>query len=121
MKHKIDENLLRRHTRLSRNALSNFSIAQRMSWASKWKATREEDIAYSLLGLFDVNMAILYGEGNKAFRRLQEETIRASSDQSILAWSRIHEGWNGEILARSPSNFYRSGDVVPRVDIPQVH
>ena len=47
-----------------------------------------EDKAYSLLGLFDVNMPLLYGEGHRAFRRLQLEIIKQSSDESILAWHR---------------------------------
>jgi hypothetical protein len=56
-----------------------------MSWAAKRQATREEDLAYSLLGLFNVNMPLLYGEGEKAFRRLQEEIIKSSNDQTIFA------------------------------------
>ncbi|KAI1271376.1 HET-domain-containing protein [Xylaria sp. FL0933] len=43
------------------------SIAQRMCWASSRTTTRVEDTAYSLLGIFDVNMPLLYGEGEKAF------------------------------------------------------
>ena len=51
------------------------------------QTTREEDIAYSLLGLFDVNMPLLYGEGSvKAFLRLQEEIMKLTEDQSIFAW-----------------------------------
>ncbi len=62
------------------------SVAQRMSWASKRQTTRVEDQAYSLLGMFDVNMPLLYGEGSKAFVRLQEEILKRSRDQSVLAW-----------------------------------
>ena len=40
-----------------------FSVTKRMSWASKRTTTRVEDRAYSLLGLFGVNMPMLYGEG----------------------------------------------------------
>lgn len=47
------------------------SIATRMSWASRRETTRMEDLAYSLLGIFGVNMPLLYGEGAKAFLRLQ--------------------------------------------------
>ncbi|KAI5924952.1 hypothetical protein F4810DRAFT_700414 [Camillea tinctor] len=47
--------------------------------------TREEDLAYCLLGIFDVNMPMLYGEGSKAFIRLQEEIIKSSNDLSIFA------------------------------------
>lgn len=64
------------------------SVAKRMSWAATRKTTRPEDIAYCLLGLFDVNMPLLYGEGGtKAFYRLQEEIMKNSADQSIFAWS----------------------------------
>ncbi|KAI6808682.1 hypothetical protein KC332_g12995 [Hortaea werneckii] len=63
------------------------SIAQRMSWASKRRTTREEDQAYSLIGLFDVNMTMHYGEGGRrAFLRLQEEIMRINEDQTIFAW-----------------------------------
>jgi hypothetical protein len=64
----------------------NAAIAKRMSWAGNRKTTRTEDQAYCLLGLFDVNMPLLYGEGKKAFLRLQEEIIRSSTDQTIFAW-----------------------------------
>ena len=80
--------------------------AQIMSWAANRTTTRIEDRAYSLMGLLDVNMLALYGEGRKAFHRLQMEIIRSSDDQSIFAW-----GWHGEntrtgsILADDPSFF----------------
>jgi hypothetical protein len=64
------------------------SIAQRMSWASQRAATRLEDRAYSLLGIFGVNMPLLYGEGPGAFRRLQEEIIRTTVDTSIFCFQR---------------------------------
>ncbi|KAL8994767.1 MAG: hypothetical protein Q9169_005351 [Polycauliona sp. 2 TL-2023] len=57
-----------------------FSIAQRMSWAAERITTRSEDTAYRLLGLFQVNMPMLYGEGQQAFMRLQEEIIKQSDD-----------------------------------------
>ncbi|KAF2232043.1 hypothetical protein EV356DRAFT_525619 [Viridothelium virens] len=69
-------------------ALSEFSIAQRMSWAANRHTTRVEDRAYSLFGIFDVHMSLLYGEGSNAFIRLQEELIKKSTDHSILAWDR---------------------------------
>lgn len=67
----------------------NYCVAQRMSWAARRKTTRIEDQAYSLMGLFNVNMPMLYGEGEKAFIRLQEEIIRYSADQSIFVWPGI--------------------------------
>ena len=67
-------------------------VAQRMSWAAMRKTTREEDIAYCLLGLFDISMELLYGEGaEKAFRRLQLKILEEREDESILSWS-IPEG-----------------------------
>ncbi|KAH7076984.1 heterokaryon incompatibility protein-domain-containing protein [Paraphoma chrysanthemicola] len=62
------------------------SIAMRMSWASDRETTRLEDRAYCLLGIFDVNMPLLYGEGKKAFLRLQEEIMKQSDDQTLFAW-----------------------------------
>lgn len=65
-----------------------FSVADRMSWASRRKTTRPEDIAYCLLGLFRVNMPLLYGEGaQRAFLRLQHEILQGTSDETILAWA----------------------------------
>lgn len=61
-------------------------VAQRMSWAAHREATREEDLAYSLLGIFSINMTMQYGEGEKAFVRLQQEITRTTSDMSIFAW-----------------------------------
>jgi hypothetical protein len=61
-------------------------VAQRMSWAAHREATREEDLAYSLLGIFNINMTMQYGEGEKAFVRLQQEITRTTSDMSIFAW-----------------------------------
>ena len=67
---------------------SDFSIAQRMCWAAGRETTRPEDRAYSLLGLLDMSIDIRYGEGKKAFIRLQEAIIERSADQSIFAWEK---------------------------------
>lgn len=67
--------------------LGNATVATRMSWASNRSTTRTEDIAYSLLGIFGINMPLLYGEGDKAFIRLQEEIIKNSTDESIFMWT----------------------------------
>ncbi|KAK4148713.1 heterokaryon incompatibility protein-domain-containing protein [Chaetomidium leptoderma] len=65
--------------------LHDVSVGVRMSWAANRETTRPEDAAYCLLGIFDVNMPMIYGEGRKAFRRLQEEIIRQSNDLTIFA------------------------------------
>lgn len=77
----IDHSLLK-----GRAALSNYSVAQKMSWASHRQTTRTEDMAYCLFGIFDLNLPLLYGEGMKAFRRLQLEILRTTLDMSIFAW-----------------------------------
>ena len=84
-------------------------IAQIMSWAAHRTTTRVEDRAYSLMGLLDVNMPMLYGEGKKAFHRLQLEIIRASNDHSIFAWERRTNEPPGSILADDPSCFWNCG------------
>ena len=81
------------------------SVARRMSWASQRRTTRAEDMAYCLLGLFDVNMPLLYGEGQKAFLRLQEEIIKRSADQSIFAWCNTRKDMQKEL---SGANIDRS-------------
>ena len=104
---KIDRTVLE-----SRAELKHMSVAKRMSWAAGRTTTRIEDKAYSLLGIFGVNMPMLDGEENRAFIRLQQEIVRISTDQSILTWCAINP-WSDEllesdvagILATSPSAF----------------
>ncbi|KAH8596094.1 heterokaryon incompatibility protein-domain-containing protein, partial [Bisporella sp. PMI_857] len=69
-----------------RYMLDSIPVCRRMSWLSRRQTTRVEDIAYCGLGIFDVNMPLLYGEGARAFIRLQEEIIRRRNDFTILAW-----------------------------------
>jgi hypothetical protein len=65
---------------LQGNVLSKFSVIERLSWAESRRTKREEDMAYSLLGMFDVYMPLLYGEGiENALRRLREEINKCSS------------------------------------------
>ncbi len=58
--------------------LDEFSIATRMKWASERRTTRLEDIAYCLMGIVSIQMPLLYGEGSRAFIRLQEEILKGS-------------------------------------------
>ncbi|KAF1831216.1 hypothetical protein BDW02DRAFT_63089 [Decorospora gaudefroyi] len=87
--------------------LNTLSVAQRMKWASRRATTRLEDTAYCLMGLFDVNMPLLYGEGEKAFYRLQAEIIKESNDHSILAFRSLQSDYTGysPMLASHPSFF----------------
>jgi hypothetical protein len=69
-----------------------FLAAQKLSWAAHRHASRSEDAAYSLLGLFDVNMPMLYGEGErKAFLRLQKAIYKKDADHSLFLF-RPHLG-----------------------------
>ncbi|KAM0548247.1 hypothetical protein ACHAO7_006670 [Fusarium culmorum] len=94
------------------SALESVPIARRMSWAAKRKTTRIEDMAYCLLGIFDVNMPMMYGEGAKAFERLQEEIIKQTTDMSIFAWKANDESQDYRgILAQSPDEFAHCGHI----------
>lgn len=99
------------------------SVAKRMSWASSRETTRQEDIAYCLLGIFGVHMTFMYGERDNAFTRLQEEIIKQSADQSIFAWSPANDRvlvsidtWElarSGLLATHPYQFSKSSSIVP--------
>ncbi|KAI0137915.1 HET-domain-containing protein [Hypoxylon sp. NC0597] len=114
------------------------SVGQRMSWAARRQTSREEDIAYCLLGIFDVNMSLIYGEGHKAFQRLQEEIMKAypedhtlfawgtvvpnfsngvTSEAQILGYETVEDKYAGDdellgLLARSPKDFAESGEFI---------
>src|ERR1700710_3266763 len=65
-------------------SLADFSVTERMFWAASRETTCKEDIVYSLLGIFDVNMPLIYGEGReKALKRLKEEIEKASKGRSL--------------------------------------
>ncbi|ETN41698.1 uncharacterized protein HMPREF1541_03634 [Cyphellophora europaea CBS 101466] len=93
------------------------SIAQRMSWAAGRTTKRPEDRAYSLLGIFDVNLPMLYGmsDAQNAFVTLQKAIMEHSDDQTIFAWTRAlptkGRGHCG-LLATTPDAFADSGHVV---------
>ncbi|KAI4264897.1 MAG: hypothetical protein L6R42_000011 [Xanthoria sp. 1 TBL-2021] len=100
---------IERTTGIPRRALRSFSldeycVAEKLSWSAKRITTREEDCAYCLLGLFQINMPLLYGEGTRAFRRLQEEIMKTSTDMSIFLWQGPAVDTFG-MLASNPSCF----------------
>jgi hypothetical protein len=55
--------------------LETFSVAQRMSWAARRTTSRVEDCPYCLMGIFGIKMALMYGERETAFIRLQEGRV----------------------------------------------
>ncbi|GKT52752.1 HET domain-containing protein [Colletotrichum tofieldiae] len=107
--------ILEEQTKISKDALkfsalAGFSVRTKMRWAADRQTTRVEDIAYCLLGIFDINMPLLYGEGGRAFRRLQEEILKTTEDYSILIWSSIGlrsraEPGHAPALASQPRDF----------------
>ncbi len=102
------------HAILHQTSLEKWSVASRMSWASRRRTSRVEDEAYCLLGLFGINMPLLYGEGRRAFKRLQEEIVRVEDDESIFAWEADrgpHILDNGNLFAPSTSRFAYCGNV----------
>lgn len=102
-----------------RSTIQRYSIAQRMSWAATRETTRIEDIAYCLLGIFNIHIPMLYGEGEAAFQRLQHEIMKDSDDHSIFAWDlqdSVRDVCTGA-LARSPKAFLSCGSVVRNDDI----
>ncbi|KAI1853991.1 hypothetical protein JX266_001132 [Neoarthrinium moseri] len=104
-----------------RMPLSECSVASRMSWAAGRKTTRIEDAAYSLLGIFNVHMPAIYGEGINAFRRLQEEIVKRSNDLTLFAWQPSLADIEGKygsrgLLAGSPDGFLKTSGVRPFFD-----
>ncbi|TPX09693.1 uncharacterized protein E0L32_009032 [Thyridium curvatum] len=107
----------------ARTSLDRISVSTRMSWAAGRKTTRPEDRSYCLLGLFGIQMPLLYGEGSeRAFLRLQEEILKLSEDDTIFAWRMTADEANKKpywgLLATDPDHFARRDGMefrVPRV------
>jgi Heterokaryon incompatibility protein (HET) len=65
--------------------LSEFTVSERMEWATKRNTKREEDIYYALMGIFGVYMAAIYGEGREHARlRLLEEIDKRAKSEFML-------------------------------------
>ncbi|KAK1831850.1 heterokaryon incompatibility protein-domain-containing protein [Podospora conica] len=97
--------------------LRTASVAQRMSWISKRETTQLEDMAYSMLGILGIFMPLIYGEGTRAFMRLQEALLKTTDDHSIFCWewdNTVAPGWVS-ILAPCPGAFANSGKYVPKL------
>ncbi|OAX38253.1 WD40 repeat-like protein [Rhizopogon vinicolor AM-OR11-026] len=106
-------------TGISETELQDFSpvpqhIDKRMTWAAQRRTTRAEDVAYSLMGIFDVSLQIAYGEGGeRAFGRLIEALMHAGGDSSVLNWAgdpaRHHVS---RALPASPASYVGHPDIV---------
>lgn len=104
-------------------SLEDCCIAEKFSWAAPRRTTREEDEAYCLLGILDVYMPTHYGEGNRAFRRLQETLLSTMKDYSFLAWNRDFPEYTSPLASRL-GDFHRKYAflkmkkiVIDRIDI----
>ena len=98
------------------DAVNEASVAARLSWASRRQTTKLEDQAYCLLGLFDVNMPLLYGEGHQVFLRLQQEIASNTDDESLFAWCWRPVDFRGphsDIFADRIDFFASSAEYVP--------
>ncbi|KAF2031890.1 HET-domain-containing protein, partial [Setomelanomma holmii] len=101
--------------------LSDICIARRLSWAAKRQTTRIEDQAYCPMGIFNVRMPLLYGEGAHAFVRLQEEILKNTDNDSFLAWDvpshidRETDRRYERLLAPSPACFEGGNKLIKTV------
>ncbi len=93
-------------------------VARKMSWAAQRETTREEDHAYCLLGIFGINMPLVYGEGARAFARLQEEIMKETNDLTLFAWQAEAQSSGSApyrgCLAKSPREFAGAATIVSR-------
>ena len=104
----------------NRDNLHHYCTAQRLAWASRRRTTRIEDQAYCLLGLLNINMPLLYGEGPKAFHRLQQEVLaNADRDFSVLTWEPYHPRHISMILAPDIYCFRNAAKTQVRPGPPQ--
>ena len=88
----------------------NLSVEDKMKWMEHRSTTRTEDMAYCLLGLFDVNIPLLYGEGYKALLRLGAELDKAPDRRDTHESEPIETGTRG-----------RSDDIVSGTGTLQLH
>ena len=86
------------------NADTRLLAAETISWAQGRSTGRAADKAYSLLGLLDINMPMLYGLRERAFLKLQEAILLEHDDYSVFAWNGVRPG-NPSLLADSPDCF----------------
>ena len=86
-----------------------------MSWVAKRETTRIEDTAYSFMGIFNINIPMIYREREKAFIRLEEQIMKSLDDQSIFAWKVTNLSSSPELqvglLASSSAHFEPSKDI----------
>ncbi|KIK43508.1 hypothetical protein CY34DRAFT_803762 [Suillus luteus UH-Slu-Lm8-n1] len=74
-------------------------VQEKMVWASNRRTRRVEDIAYSLIGIFDVSLMVAYGEGKRAFYRLMEAILQRCDHWEIFSWKGPSSSYNAALPA----------------------
>lgn len=69
-------------------------VREKLYLASRRETTLVEDAAYSLFGIFNVAIPIMYGEGNRAVGRFLEHVLTGSGDVTVLAWTGASGDYN---------------------------
>lgn len=69
-------------------------VSEKMRWAAQRTTSRIEDMAYSLLGLFDVSMPIAYGDGARAFYKLMSTIAEQCTEPDFFAWAGKPSRWS---------------------------
>jgi Heterokaryon incompatibility protein (HET) len=85
------------------------NVREKMAWMSKRQTTRIEDMAYCLIGIFNIPLSIAYGEGQMAFYRLQAEIVQRSPDRGLFAWCGLPSSLNSMFAARPEAFFPHEG------------
>jgi hypothetical protein len=94
--------------------LSTFAVEERISWARTRVTKREEDAAYSLLGLFGIHMPLIYGEGRRnALKRLQREIVNNSKEEPLSPFLS-----SSSVVASSTTAPHPSGNLATSVSSP---
>ena len=90
------------------------SIREKLFLASRRQTTCVEDIAYSLLGIFNAAIPVIYGEGTRSVGRLLEHLLTNSGDITILAWTGTVNQYNSCL----PTDLTAYHEVVPLHILP---
>ncbi|KAI9570056.1 hypothetical protein HD554DRAFT_429967 [Boletus coccyginus] len=85
-------------------------VREKLYLASRRRTTREEDVAYSLFGIFKVPIPVIYGEGNQAVGRLLEYILTRSDNVTILAWTGRSSGSHHSYL---PADLTVYNEIMP--------
>ncbi|KAJ8519460.1 hypothetical protein ONZ45_g3573 [Pleurotus djamor] len=97
-------------------SLRTHSAPEVFHWISKRITTRPEDLSYCLMGMLDIHIPIIYGEGHEnAFYRLQSACLQSSPSRLIFHWFGMPSPKNS-MIAADPSAFKHTGTYEGYVD-----